>query len=203
MSDDCVAGAILLGGSARRFGGVDKSALLVDGVPILTRLVETLRPVTSTVFAVGDRYGAAAAAGLPIVEDDLPDGGPLGAIYTAIVRSPCERTVVVACDMPYLTPQFVSHLVSLSSHHSEVRAVMPRSARGYEPLCAVYVRNNAASIRQRLDAGERRTAAPPDGAPFVEVGPEEIVTFDPHGLLFVNVNTAHDYERALRPRPGR
>jgi hypothetical protein len=32
----------------------------------------------------------------------------------------------------------------------------------------------------------------------VEIGPEEIAAFDPHGLLFVNVNTPHDYERARR-----
>ena len=198
--DTGLAAAILLGGRARRLGGVDKSALLVDGVPILTRTLAILRSLTDAVFAVGDRYGAAAAAGLAVVDDELPDSGPLGAVYTAIVRSPCERTLVVACDMPYLTPEFLRHLVSLSAGAA---AVMPRSAHGYEPLCAIYVRGNAPSIRQRLEAGERRTASAPDGAPFVEVGPEEIAAFDPHGLLFVNVNTAHDYEQALRPRSGR
>ena len=29
-----------------------------------------------------------------------------------------------------------------------------------------------------------------------EVGPEELATYDPDGLMFVNVNTPHDYERA-------
>lgn len=29
-----------------------------------------------------------------------------------------------------------------------------------------------------------------------EIGPEELATYDPDGLMFVNVNTPHDYERA-------
>ena len=38
----------------------------------------------------------------------------------------------------------------------------------------------------------------PEEVHVVEVGPEVVAAYDPHGLLFVNVNTPHDYERALR-----
>ncbi len=31
-----------------------------------------------------------------------------------------------------------------------------------------------------------------------EIGPEVLASCDPHGLLFMNVNTPHDYERARR-----
>jgi hypothetical protein len=31
-----------------------------------------------------------------------------------------------------------------------------------------------------------------------EIGPDILASFDPHGLLFVNINTPHDYERAQR-----
>jgi hypothetical protein len=30
------------------------------------------------------------------------------------------------------------------------------------------------------------------------IGPEALASFDPHGLLFVNINTPHDDERAQR-----
>jgi GTP:adenosylcobinamide-phosphate guanylyltransferase len=41
-----------------------------------------------------------------------------------------------------------------------------------------------------------------------EVGPEALTAYDPDGLLFVNVNTPHDYERAKalldkRSKPSR
>ena len=36
----------------------------------------------------------------------------------------------------------------------------------------------------------------PEGVRVAEVGPETLAAYDPDGLLFVNVNTPHDYERA-------
>ena len=190
----CVAAAILAGGRARRFGEIDKSALTIAGESIMERLLGVLRSITADVFAVGDHYGAAAAAGLHVVPDEIPDGGPLGGIYTAIVNSPCERTLVVGCDMPFLSEEFLRHLVE----RSHTLSVIPRTIRGYEPLCAIYTRESAAAIRDRLDRGERHAASLPGDVQVIEVGPEEIAAFDPHGLLFVNVNTPTDYAQARR-----
>ena len=197
----CTAAAILLGGGARRMGGGDKSALVVDGVSILSRILAVVRSITPHVFAVGDTHGAAAAHGLDVVADVVADGGSLGGIYTAIVSSPCERTLVLGCDMPFVSEPLLQHLLQFT----DADVVMPRSARGPEPLCAVYGRAAAAPIRARLDRGERQAAVRPEGVRVVEVGPEDLAAFDPHGLVFVNVNTPHDYEQALRlakARPG-
>ena len=194
-----LAAAILFGGHARRLGGIDKSALAIGGEEtILERLLAVLRPLTPHLFAVGDRFGAAAAAGLTVVEDAVADAGALGGIYTAILRSPCERTLVVGCDMPFLTGAFLARLVALSDNSGTPSVVMPRSAAGYEPLCAIYPRESAAPILERLERGERQAARPPEGVQLIEVGPGEVALHDPHGLLFVNVNTPHDYEQARR-----
>ena len=190
----CLAAAILAGGLGRRLGQIDKSALRIDGVSIMDRLLGVLRQITPHVFAVGDRYGAAAAAGIPVIEDQIADGGTLGGIYTAVVSSPCDRTLVVGCDMPFLTERFLKHLAG----RSETLPIIPRTAHGYEPLCAIYTRESAPAIRDRLDRGERQAARLPRGVQVIEMGPEELAEFDPHGLLFVNVNTPHDYAQARR-----
>ena len=189
-----LAAAILAGGRARRLGEIDKSALTIDGETIMERLLGVLASVTPHIFAVGDRYGAATAAGLRVVPDAIPDSGPLGGVYTAIVSSPCDRTLVVGCDMPFLTGPFLRYL----AERSETLSVMPRTANGYEPLCAIYARETAAALRERLDRGERQAAHPPGGVQVIEVGAEELAAFDPDGLLFVNVNSPHDYARAQR-----
>ena len=191
--EGCLAAAILAGGRAARFGTADKSALTIDGETIMGRTVRVLRELTPHVFAVGDTYGAAAAAGIPVIADAFPGAGALGGIYTAILESPCERTLVVGCDMPFLSGAFLAHLAGVAGD-----VVMPRGPAGYEPLCAVYGRVAARGIRARLERGERHAARAPEDVGVVEVGPEEIAAYDPHGLLFVNVNTPHDYERARR-----
>jgi hypothetical protein len=62
--DRCVtllttAAAIVAGGRARRYGGLDKSRLVVEGRPIIVRQVEVLRRIAAPVFVVGgapDRF---------------------------------------------------------------------------------------------------------------------------------------------------
>lgn len=193
-SDQGLAAAILAGGHARRYGGIDKSALTIGGVPILQRIVDTVRPNVAQVFAVGDHFGAAATLGLDVIEDAIPDAGALGGIYTAVAHSPCERTLVIACDMPFVSTRFVERLAA----ERDADVVMAHDAKGYQPLCAIYTRACEAALRQRLERGERHAAVPPPGMRLVEIGPAELSALDPEGLLFVNVNTPHDYERARR-----
>ena len=186
------AAAILAGGRARRFGGASKAELVVGGTPIVDRQLAALREIAAPVFVVGREAPVWSARQLPVVPDEIADAGALGGIYTAIVRSPSDRTVIVACDMPFLSAPLLRRMIAVNG----ADLVIPRSVRGYEPLCAVYSRACAADIRARIARGALEAAALPGGLNVVELGPEILAPFDPDGLLFVNVNTPHDYERA-------
>ena len=189
-----LAAAILAGGQARRLGGVNKGTLAIGDAQIVDRQLDALRKVASTVFVVGRDDPAWSARGLTVVPDDIPGAGALGGIYTAIVRSPCARTLVVACDLPFLSAAFLRRLAG----EDGADLVIPRSARGYEPLCAIYSRACAADIHARITRGALQASVLPRGVRVIELGPGILATYDPEGLLFVNVNTPHDYERAKR-----
>ena len=190
------AAAILAGGRARRLGGVSKASLRIGGARIVDRQLAVLRNIAGEIFAVAPDEVAYAGLGLRVVPDAIPDAGALGGIYTAVVSSPCERTLVVACDMPFLSAAVLERLV----RDGEADLVVPHGARGYEPLCAVYARACAGAIREQIARGDLRASALPEAVrgtlDVVEVGPEELAALDPDGLMFVNVNTPHDYERA-------
>lgn len=185
-----LAAAILTGGRASRMGGLRKATLAIGGRPIIERQLAVLRQVADPVFLVTSAQ-APIEADLTIVRDEFPDRGALGGIYTAIVSSPHERTLVVACDMPFLSLALVEHMAGIDAD-----LVIPRTMRGYEPLCAIYGRACIESIRERLTRGELEASRLPEGVRVAEVGPETLAAYDPDGLLFVNVNTPHDYERA-------
>ena len=187
-----LAAAILAGGQARRLGHVNKGTLSLGRTEIIDRQLLALRDVASHVFVVGTESEAWTARGLEVVPDEIPGAGALGGIYTAIVRSPCDRTLVLACDMPFVSAAFLGRLAA----EDAADAVMPRTHRGYEPLCAIYSRACAPEIRARLERGELQASVPPSGVRVVEIGPEIIARYDPDGLMFMNVNTPHDYERA-------
>ena len=185
-----LAAAILTGGRATRYGGIRKAQLRIGGRTIIERQLETLSAVARPLYAVSSADGI-SEGGLDVVRDRFPGRGALGGIYTAIAASPHDRVLVVGCDMPFLDPRLIEYMNTLDAD-----LIIPRSARGYEPLYAIYSRACAAPIRARIESGRLEASVPPDGVRVVEVGEQALAVYDPHGLLFVNVNTPHDYERA-------
>ena len=190
---DPVAAAILAGGRARRMNGVNKAALQIGGVRILDRQLAALRRAADPVFIVADNPEPYAAVRIRVVPDAIAGAGPLGGIYTALLASPRARTLVVGCDMPFLPAAALSRLM----RPSDADIVMARSTDGLEPLCAVYASSCAPAILRRIERGELNAAGLAEEIAVEEVGPAVLAACDPHGLLFVNVNTPHDYERAL------
>src|SRR3712207_1470944 len=88
-----------------------------------------------------------ADLGVLVVPDIVHVAGPLRRIYTALVGSPRERTLAVACEMPFPPPNLLRRLAGAR----EVDVVIARSARGYERLCAVYGQRGAEPPRARIE----------------------------------------------------
>jgi molybdopterin-guanine dinucleotide biosynthesis protein A len=183
--DGELAAAILAGGRARRMDGVNKGTLVIGRTAIIDRQLETLREVAVDIFVVGRSDGNWTSRGLRVIPDEIPNAGPLGGIYTAIVRSPYERTLVVACDMPFLSSALLRELVAVK----DADLVIPRHAGRYEPLCAIYSRGCADDIRDRLARGMNEASTLPTGLRVTAIDVD-------NERFFVNVNTPHDYERA-------
>ena len=189
-----LAAAILAGGLARRMGGANKARLRIGDERIVDRQLRLLREVADPVFIVSNDPEPFAGLGVDVFPDRVASAGPLGGIYTALRASPCGRTLIVACDLPYLSLPLLHRLAAPSS----VDLVVPRSERGLEPLCATWASSCADAIWRRIQSGNLKTALVVEELQVEELGPETLASFDPHGLLFVNINTPHDYERAQR-----
>ncbi len=151
-----MSAAILAGGRATRFGGCDKSTLVVDGRSILDRQLAELSSLPDDVMIVGDSQDGARAfqaSGVRAIRDSVPGCGPLGGLHAALTAAREDAVFVVACDMPYVTAAFGEYLRSLAG---DVDVVVPRTERGYHPLCAVYARACLEPAAARL--AERRLA---------------------------------------------
>ena len=186
-------GAILVGGHARRLGGIDKSALVVGSRSILDRQLSLLRELTPHVLIVAGQAPKTVAADTMVVTDRIAGAGSLGGLYTALVDAPTEQVLVIACDMPFLTAPFLARLAECGKG---VDAALPRDERGRHPLCASYDRRIAGHLKARIDRGELRVGDALAGLLVRELGPDELAPFDQDGRLLLNVNTPADYERA-------
>ena len=190
-----VSAAILAGGRARRYGGADKASLTVGRARIIDRQLAALSVVADDIRIVAndtDRYGA---LGVRVIPDAILDAGTLGGIYSALIDARHDAVIVLACDLPFVTAALFERLVIERRAGEEVDAVVPRSGRGLEPLCALYDRRCAAAARSRIERGALQVAGLLDDVRVRVLGPDALAPYDA-GALFTNVNTPHDYERA-------
>ena len=186
------AAAILAGGKARRFGGRDKSRLVVEGLPIIVRQVQVLTRVARPVFVVAphaDRFGD---LGLEVHPDLIPDIGAIGGLYTALERSPEETVIVVACDQPFLDEGVLRRLVGLAV---DADGAWLRSPRGIEPLIACYRRQAGARIRQQIDADQRSLADLEHVLNMRVLEASDVMTGAAIDRLTANINSPDDYAR--------
>jgi molybdopterin-guanine dinucleotide biosynthesis protein A len=182
--------AILAGGRATRFGGRDKSALLVEGRSILERQIHELSHITSDILLVGGNLSARAIDGARYVADQVAGCGPLGGLHAALTDALGEATIVVACDMPFVSASLFRHLLVLTSG---VDAVVPRTEHGYHPLCAAYTPACIKPIARRLAEGRLTMTDLFDDVRVRIVTAEEVDAFGDHRRLLANVNTPAEY----------
>jgi molybdopterin-guanine dinucleotide biosynthesis protein A len=215
-----LSAAILTGGRATRFGGQDKSALVVDGRTIFDRQVNVLSQIAGEILLVGGtmREMSKTRPGVTPIADLMPGCGPLGGLHAALTAAQGRVVVVVACDMPYVTAPFLAYLASLAggpAGRSEVRehsapaeqseagecsepnefiAVVPQTEDGYHPLCAAYTRSAIEPIERQLAAGRLKMTDLLAKVRLRVVTAHDIGRFgDPHQLL-ANVNTPAEHE---------
>ena len=195
-----VAGFILAGGQSSRMG-CDKALLEIAGVPLLVRTARLLEPRVPGVTVIGppERY---AALGLRVVPDDRAGLGPLGGIATALRISSSEWNLVVGCDLPYLTGDWLDWLIA-RARASPADAVVPESARGLEPLCAIYRARCAPALAAALARGVRKASDAVAALAMEKVTVGQWKAFEAGGALFQNLNTPDDYQQARARLEGK
>jgi molybdopterin-guanine dinucleotide biosynthesis protein A len=187
--------AILAGGRGRRLGGRNKATLRVGERSLLDRQLAALQEVVGRTVIIASDPLPYRDVGVPVVPDDPPGRGALGALHTAIQAGRPGGTLVVACDMPFLSALLLRYLAEAGD---TADIVIPRTSRGYEPLCATYSARCAAGVQDLLEAGDLRLSSVTgiSGLTIRELGPDEVARFGREDVLFFNINTPEDYARA-------
>jgi molybdopterin-guanine dinucleotide biosynthesis protein A len=178
--------AILNGGRATRYGGADKSALVINGRSILEHQIEAARSVTDDILIVGRTGSPAPPAGVRAVADRTADAGPLGGLDAALAAARGDAVVLLACDMPGVTGEFLDALALLAP---VADAIVPKTERGYHPLCAVYRRRCHQTVVRRLAAGQWKMLDLLNDLSVRAVETRELEAFGHPLRLLANVNT--------------
>jgi molybdopterin-guanine dinucleotide biosynthesis protein A len=126
-----------------------------------------------------------------VIPDRYPGEGPLGGVLTALSHTAADWNLVLACDMPGISADFLDSLLhSAGELGNDVLAPSGPSGRP-EPLCAVYHRRALAPFAAVFARGERRMSA---ALAAVATAVLPVAGMDP----FQNVNTPEDWAAYAR-----
>jgi len=164
--------------------GRDKALLPFRGATLAGTVAEAVGAAAGSVRLVGSlSYGE---LGYGIVPDMYPGEGPLGGILTALDHSPADWNLIVACDMPALSADFLGQLLDAAGAR-DAGVLLPVDPSGrLQPLCAVYHRSCRQGLGAAFARGVRKMAVALEHVPHAP-GPVA------EAFYFQNVNTAEDW----------
>ncbi|MBK5307859.1 MAG: NTP transferase domain-containing protein [Frankiaceae bacterium] len=116
-SSDAYDAIVLAGGTARRLGGVDKPALVVGERSLLDRVLDAVAGAARVVVV-----GPARMTTRPVTwcRESPPGGGPVAAIAAGLREVTADRVVVLAGDLPFVTPDVISALLDAANGQNGV-----------------------------------------------------------------------------------
>ena len=139
MSETPVYGLVLAGGKSRRMGQ-DKALLERDGVSQLSHTVALLESHVERVFVSTrpDQQDEPERQRYAQIVDRYEDLGPLAGILSAMQEYPEVDWLVVACDLPNIGDETLTHLLAERSGEHPFTAYVSSHDGLPEPLCAIW-----------------------------------------------------------------
>jgi len=191
-----VEGFILVGGQSSRMGA-DKAQLVVNGRRLIEIIAAKMSAVTTSVSLVGDSRTNRHST-FKNVPDTHPGWGALGGISAALGACRREWALIVACDLPLVTPELFRRLMSFAGDESD--AVVPIQPDGRpQPLCALYRRESCIGETKRLiEMNEHTPRALLSALKTAWIQFAQLEDLRGAADFFLNVNTPADFAEAKR-----
>ncbi|MEA1886933.1 MAG: molybdenum cofactor guanylyltransferase [Bacteroidota bacterium] len=188
-----ITAAILAGGKNTRFSGRTKAKIIIDGQPMIERIIKVLERVFNDIVIIANNENEFSDYGhIRITGDIYPDIGPLGGLHSALTNTNSKAVFLVASDMPELNAEVIRHVVD-NFNHQKCEALIP-DYKGYiEPLHAIYKRD----VLERLESFIR-TADNYSIREFLKLVDYKYLVIDNiEGVSnpFVNINSPEDLQK--------
>lgn len=180
--------AVLAGGKSSRMGS-NKAFVALQGQPLIEHVLNrAARCQPNETFIVTNTSQDYAYLGLPTVGDVVPGCGSLGGIYSAISHSRSFYTLVIACDMPFISPELIRHMAGYCAKHA-YDVIVPRVDGHPQGLFAIYSKRCTASIRRKLAEKQLKVISFYNAVSVLYLDEPEYRAYINHVNPFWNINT--------------
>ena len=183
-----ITAIILAGGKSSRMKQ-DKGLVYFKGMQLVEYVIRAAGKVAdhSMIITANPAY---AQFGLPCIEDELKDRGPLGGILTGLVHSSTSKNLLLGCDMPFLTKELLQALIR---NCGEEDVLLTEYKGRAEPLCSVYDQSCTTHIRSLLEQDQLKIT---DALAGLKT---RVISFDKEdwirGNEFANINSIEELKK--------
>jgi molybdopterin-guanine dinucleotide biosynthesis protein A len=145
-----ISGVILAGGASKRFNGIIKAKIVIDGKTIITRILETFGEIFDEIIIVTNTPGEFKEySGCKITGDQILNKGPLGGIHSALKISEKEAVFLVAGDMPLLDREIIVRQLDFYGDEN-CDVLIPKIGHYIEPLHGIYRKTLLSTLEEYL-----------------------------------------------------
>ena len=174
---------LVSGGKATRLGGITKTALTVDGVPLIKRALIAVRDVSPhcPAVVVGDTDGLDDLGHVTHLRENPPFSGPAAAIAAGVTHVTTEFVAVLASDLPLIDAHTVRALIDAVG---ESDCAVPDCAVAVDPagraqyLTAVWRTRALAEVVSTAEVAHRPARTLYERCEWVPVHLEQATTAD-------------------------
>lgn len=162
LSKNQVTAIVLAGGESTRMGQ-DKALLRFHGDTLLSHVCLIASECTAQTYVISpwiEKYQNFLPHDCQAVKEQLVlnarSNTPLIGFAQGLKLVETEWVLLLACDLPYLSSSQVKQWFSaLTTVFPSEIACLPRSVKGWEPLCGFYRQGCLSSLQQYISAGGR------------------------------------------------
>jgi molybdopterin-guanine dinucleotide biosynthesis protein A len=191
----------MAGGRNTRYGAI-KALEPVGGIRIIDRVMDALKQVTPALVLIANDPVAYCEMQLPMRPDARPDLGAIGGLLTALrwaVEEQRPGLFAVACDMPFLSVDLLRELQRRAAlQRADVIAPESGSRRGLEPLCAYYSTRCLPAVESAIERADLRLVGFHNDVAVERIPLDVVQHYGDPDVMFLNVNTRDERERAER-----
>lgn len=184
---------ILAGGQSSRYGS-NKALINFSGKTIIEHITARLKTHFNRIYIVGNNdTDYSFAEGVTVVNDIIPGKGPLGGLYTGLVSSDACYNLMTACDMPFISDDYLDLLKAQKKDYN----VLIAEYKDYiEPLPGIYSQDCLPAVEQSLRSSQLKIKSFFSEVKVKLLKEEEIEKIEDLERLFYNINFKADANRA-------
>ena len=140
---------ILAGGNSSRMGE-DKGLMIIQGKPMIQHVIDVLQGVVEDIIIVSNN-SEYEQFGCRVFDDEVKGKGPLGGIYTGLLHSNTQSSLVLSCDIPYVNANLLNLIIS---HSDGYDITIPQKDGLTHQLMGVFSKRCVMTFKNALDDNE-------------------------------------------------